>query len=79
MKKVLKLQLVCEEFATSNLSRIICFSFIFWTLYKQGGVVIRFHIKKFVHMGWSNQKAQPKTKKQIIHISKVLTFPTYLH
>jgi len=31
--------------------------------YKQGGVVIQFHIKKFVHMGWINQKGQPKTKK----------------
>jgi hypothetical protein len=49
-----------------------------WTLYKQGGVVILFHIKKFVHMGWANQKAQPKTKKQIKHIFKVFTFPIYL-
>jgi hypothetical protein len=41
-------------------------------------VVIQFHIKKFVHMGWANKKGQPKTKKQIMHISKVPTFPTYL-
>jgi len=25
-----------------------------------------------MHMGWANQKAQPKTKKQIMHIFKVL-------
>jgi hypothetical protein len=41
-------------------------------------MVIQFHIKKFVHMGWANQKVQPKTKKQIMHISKVFNFPTYL-
>jgi hypothetical protein len=46
--------------------------------YKNNGVVIQFHIKKFVHMGWANQKVQPKTKKQIMHISKVFTFSTYL-
>jgi hypothetical protein len=31
-----------------------------------------------MHMGSANQKGQPKTKKQIMHISKVLTFQTYL-
>jgi dipeptide/tripeptide permease len=61
-----------------NLSHIVCSSFLFWTLYKQGGVVIQFHIKKFVHIGWANQKAPHETKKQIMHISKVFTFPTYL-
>jgi len=71
MKKVLELQL-------QSLSHIICFSFLFWTLYKQGGIVIQFHTQKFMHMGWANQKVQPKTKRQIMHISKVLTFPTYL-
>jgi hypothetical protein len=39
---------------------------------------IQFHIKKFVHMGWANQKAQPKTKKQIMYNSQILTSPTYL-
>jgi hypothetical protein len=29
-------------------------------------------------MGWANQKVQPKTKKKIMHISKVFTFLTYL-
>jgi hypothetical protein len=24
---------------------------------------IQFHIKKFVHLGWTNQKVQPKTKE----------------
>ncbi len=61
-----------------NLSHIFCSSFLFWTLYKQGGLVIQFHIKKFVHMGWANQKSQPKKKKKIMHISQVPTFPTYL-
>jgi hypothetical protein len=42
------------------------------------GVVIQFHIKNFVHMGWANQKVQPKTKEQIMQISKIFTFPTYL-
>jgi dipeptide/tripeptide permease len=68
MKKVLKLQL-------QNISHIVYFSFLFWTLYKQGGVVIQFHIKKFVHMGWISTQNK---KKKIMHISKVLTFPTYL-
>jgi len=40
-------------------------------------MVIQFRVKKFVHMG-CNQKAQPNTKKQIMHIFKVLTFPSYL-
>jgi len=31
-----------------------------------------------MHLGWANQKAQPKIKKLIMHISKILTFPTYL-
>jgi hypothetical protein len=36
-------------------------------------MVIQFHIKKFVHMGWANQKVQPKKKKnKIMHISKYL-------
>jgi hypothetical protein len=29
-------------------------------------------------MGWANEKGQPKTKKQIMHIFKVPTFQTYL-
>jgi hypothetical protein len=44
--------LICEEVATSNLSHIICFPFLVWTLYKQRGVVIQFQIKKCVHMEW---------------------------
>jgi hypothetical protein len=45
-----------KKLQLQNLSHIICSSFLFWTLYKQRGVVIQFHIKKFVHMGWINQK-----------------------
>jgi len=41
-------------------------------------VVIQFHIKKFMHIGWTNQKVQLKTKKQIMHNSKILTSQTYL-
>jgi hypothetical protein len=51
-----------------NLSHIVCSSFLVWALYKQGGFVIQFHIKKSVHMGWANQKGQPKKKKEIMHI-----------
>jgi hypothetical protein len=61
-----------------KLFHIVYSPFLFWTLYKQGGVVIQLHIKKIVHIGWANQKARLKTKKQIIHNFKVLTSPTYL-
>jgi hypothetical protein len=27
-----------------------------------------------MHMGWANQKVEPKIKKQIMHISKVLIY-----
>jgi len=60
-----------------NLSHIVCSPFLFWTLYKQGDVVIQFHIKKCVHMGWANQKVQPKTKKQIMYNSKLFISPNY--
>jgi dipeptide/tripeptide permease len=70
MKKVLKL---VRKLQFQNLSHIVCFSFLFWTIYKQGGVVIQFHTKKFVQIGWANQKAQPKTKK-----IKLCTFLKYL-
>jgi hypothetical protein len=69
--------LFVRRLSFQNLSHILCSSFLFWTLYKQWGVVIQFHIKKFMHMGWANQTAQPK-KKKIMHISNVLTFSTYL-
>jgi len=80
MKKVLELQLNLWGGSCNlkNLSHIVCCSFLFWTLYKQGGVVIKFHIKKFTHVGWVNQKVEAKTKKQIMHISKMFTFPSYL-
>jgi hypothetical protein len=38
---------------------------------------MQFHNKKFVHMGWTIKKGEPKTKKKIMHIFKVPTFPTY--
>ncbi len=52
-----------KKLQLQNLSHIVCSSFLVWTLYKQGGLVIQCHIKKFVHMGWANQKGQPKMKK----------------
>jgi hypothetical protein len=51
MKKVLELQLCLRKLQLQNLSHIVYSSFLFWTLYKQGGVVMQFLIKKFVHMG----------------------------
>jgi dipeptide/tripeptide permease len=79
MKKILELQLSLWRSCNFKTYPILfVFSFLFWTLYKQRGVVIQFHIKKFVHMGWTNQKVQYKTKKQIMHISKVFMFSTYL-
>ncbi len=56
--------LVCEEVETSKLIPYCLLSFLFWTLYKQAGVVIQFHIKKFVHMGWINKKKSTKKKKK---------------
>jgi hypothetical protein len=50
MRKVLKLQL-------QNLSYIIYFPFLVWTLLQTKGVVIQFHIKECLHMGWAIQKA----------------------
>jgi dipeptide/tripeptide permease len=67
-----------KKLQLQNLSHIVCSSFLFWTLYKQVGLVIQFHIKKFVHMGWTNQRGQPKKEKEIMHIVKVPTFATYL-
>jgi dipeptide/tripeptide permease len=79
MKKVLDLQLSLWgscHFKTYPI--LFVSSFLFWTLFKQWGLVIQFQIKKFVHMGWANKKGQPKKEKKIMHISKVPTFPTYL-
>jgi dipeptide/tripeptide permease len=60
MKKRLELQLsLWGSCNLKNLSNIVCFSFLFWTLYKQRGVVIQFYSKKFVHVGWANQNVQP--------------------
>jgi len=56
-----------KKLQLQKLSHIVCSSFLFWTLYKQGGMVIRFHIKKFVHMGWPNQKGSTQNKKNYAH------------
>jgi hypothetical protein len=39
------------------------FSIPILNIIKTRGVIILFHIKKFVHIGLTNQKVQPKTKK----------------
>jgi hypothetical protein len=78
MKKKLELQLSLWGSCNFKIYPILfVFSFLFGTLYKQGGVVIQFHIKKIVHMGWIKRFNQ-KQKKQIMHIFKILNFPTYL-
>ncbi len=79
MKKVLELQLSLWgscNFKTYPILFVLHFYFEHYI--NKGGVRIQFHIKKFVHMGWANQKVQPKTKKQLMHNSKVLTSLTYL-
>jgi dipeptide/tripeptide permease len=68
MKELLELQLSLWRNSNFKTYTIFIFSFFFWTLYKEGGVVIQFHIKKIVHMGWANEKVQPKTKNKIMHI-----------
>ncbi len=67
-----------KKLQLQNLSHIVYSPFLFWIIYKQGGVAIQFHIKIFVLMGWIDEKTQPKTKKQIMHNYKVFTSPTYL-
>jgi hypothetical protein len=80
MKKILELQLSLWRSWNFKTYPILFVLHSYFEHYINKGVyvVTQFHIKKFVHMGWANQKVQPKTKKQIMHISKVLTFPTYL-
>jgi len=79
MKKVVKLQL---SFLESYNFKIFPILFVLHSYFEhyisKGGMPIQFHIKKFVHMGWVNQKPQPKIKKQIMHNFKILTSPTYL-
>jgi hypothetical protein len=76
MKKVLELSLWGNyNFKTYPILFVL---HSYFEHYINKGCGIQFHIKKFVHMGWANQKGQPKTKKQIMHISKVPTFWTYL-
>jgi hypothetical protein len=61
-----------KKLQLQNLSHIVYSSFLFLTLYKQRGVFIQFHIKKFVHMGQANEKVQPK------NIYILCTFLKYL-
>jgi hypothetical protein len=68
-----------KKLQLQNLSHIVCSSLLFWTLYKQEGVIIQVHIKKFLHMEWANQKPQPKTNNKLCTFLKYLpSQPTYL-
>jgi len=79
MKKVLELQFSLWRGCNFKIYPILFVLHSYFEYYiNKGGVAIQFHIKKFVHMGWANQKVQPKTKKQIMHNFKILTSPTYL-
>jgi hypothetical protein len=72
MKKVLEWQLNLWKSCKFKTYLIL---FVFQSCfehYKQGGVVIQFHIKKFVHMWWANQKVQPDIKNKICTILKYL-------
>jgi hypothetical protein len=64
MKKVLELQLSLWENWNFKTYPIL---FVLHSCFEQGGVVIQFHIKKFVHMGWTNKKGQPKKKTNYAH------------
>ncbi len=64
--------LFMKKLQLQNLSHIVCSAFLFWTLYKQGGVVMQFHIKKIVHMGWAIQKRQPKQKNKLCTFLKCI-------
>jgi len=79
MNKVLELQLSLEKSCNFKTYLILFVLHSYFEHYiNKGGVPIQYHITKFVHMGWANQKAQPKTKKQIMHNFKIFTFQTYL-
>jgi len=79
MKKVLELQLSLEGSCNFKIYPILFVLHSYLEHYiNKGGVAIQFHIKKFVHIGWANQRFNPKKTKQIMHNSKVLTSPTYL-
>jgi hypothetical protein len=62
MKKILELQLSLWGGCNFKTYPILFVLQSYFEHYKQGGVVIQFHIKKIVHMGWANQKVQPQTK-----------------
>jgi hypothetical protein len=79
MKKVLELQFSLWGSWNFKIYPILFVPQSYFEHYINNGVwSTNFTLRKFVHMGWANQKVQPKTKKQIMHISKVFTFPTYL-
>jgi hypothetical protein len=57
LEKFWNCNLVCEEVPTSKFVSYCLFSIPILNNTKTRGVVIKFHIQKFVHMGWANQKA----------------------
>jgi hypothetical protein len=79
MKKVLELQLSLWRSWNFKTYPILFVLHSYFEHYKQGGVVIQFHTKKFVHMGWTNKKCQPKKKNKLCTFLKFIpSQPTYL-
>jgi hypothetical protein len=70
--------LVCEEVVISKVIPYCLFSVPILNTISTRGMIIKFQIKKVVHMGWANQKAQPKTKRKVMDNFKLSTSPTYL-
>jgi hypothetical protein len=54
--KVLELQLSLRKNCNFKIYPILFILHSYFQHYIKRGVVIQFHIKKFVHMGWVNQK-----------------------
>jgi hypothetical protein len=64
MKKNLKLQhSLWGSYNFKTYPILFVFHSYFERYINKGDMVIQFHIKKFVHMGWTNEKVQPKTKE----------------
>jgi hypothetical protein len=72
MKKVLELQL-------QTLSHIVCSSFVFWTLYKQGVWSSNFTLRNLCTWDEEIKRFNPKQKDKLCTFLKYLpSQPTYL-
>ncbi len=65
MRKVLELQFSCEEVATSKFIPIICFPFLFWTLYKQGVWLSNFTLRNLCTLDEPIKRFNPKSKEKL--------------